>query len=100
MKGSGYDNSYIDFDEYSKDEKFSTLQAQVATPTVVCFSIDRELWFSIDVQSLSPVEWRKTAFDHLVLDKSSKDLLKGLVEQHKKNEEKLMGDVIESKGMV
>ncbi|KAF2028630.1 P-loop containing nucleoside triphosphate hydrolase protein, partial [Setomelanomma holmii] len=50
------------------------------------------------VKHLKEVDWAMTAFDHLVMDKQYKNLLRSLVEQHHSNKGKIVTDVIRGKG--
>lgn len=48
------------------------------------------------IEQLDPIQWNKKAFDQLVLDKRTKELVKALVEVRISAER--MEDVIEGKG--
>ena len=63
------------------------------------FSLEMTQWYTVLLDNLRPLSWNQTAFDHLVLEESTKKMLKGLVEQHKRNQKNVISDVIENKGM-
>jgi hypothetical protein len=50
------------------------------------------------VSKIDEVHWEKKALDHLVLDETAKSMLLGLVQWHSKNKDKILSDVIPSKG--
>ena len=50
----------------------------------------------LNVEQIEPVVWNKTAFERLVLDQKSKELIKALVTVHVSA--KKMGDIISGKG--
>ena len=100
--GGGFDDIYVDFDHVPPYKEFTELQAQLCPSTVNCCVLRTKKWFVVTVPNLHPVEWSTAAFKHLVLEDSIKEMLKGLVEQHKKNKslKRIMSDVIPSKGEV
>ncbi len=50
----------------------------------------------LNVDQIEPVVWNKTAFDRLVLEQKSKEIIKALVTVHVSA--KKMGDIISGKG--
>ena len=98
MRGVGKDDRYLDWDDFDRNERFHALQAQLCPSVVKCFSLTTLEWYSVLVDNLQEIEWKTEAFNHLVLEEASKKMLKGLVEQHKKNKSNVMLDVIEGKG--
>jgi hypothetical protein len=98
--GSGFDNFHQEFDNTAPHEPFTKLQAQLCPSTVHCCVLRTKKWFLVTVKNLRNVEWAKHSFDHLVLDESVKQMIQGLVEQHKKNKGRVLSDVIPSKGQV
>ena len=100
MKGTGYDDRYLELDGQSPHTSFTPIQAQLCPSTVCCFSMNDEKWYTVMVDKVASPEWAKLAFNSLVLDESLKTMLRGLVEQHKKNKGKVMSDIIEKKGKV
>lgn len=60
------------------------------------------MWFRAVVSYLKQVDWIKTAFERLVVEDDTKQLLKGPVEVHKenKNQGRIIHDVIPTKVQV
>lgn len=98
MKGTSKDERYAAWDRFAADSPLEVLQAQLCPSHVFCFSLETLDWYTVLINNLTPAEWTNTAFDHLVLEESTKKMLKGLVEQHKRNKENVLSDVIENKG--
>jgi hypothetical protein len=55
-------------------------------------------WFRISVSKIEDIQWAKDALDQLVLKKSIKSMLLGLVQRHKKDRNEVLSDLIPSKG--
>ena len=96
----GVSDEYKNFDNFNPQEGFSPLQAQLCPSAVSCYSLKSRKWFNICVSKIEEIQWAKEALDHLVLDKSTKTMLLGLVQRHRKNKDEVLSDVIPSKGKV
>ena len=51
---------------------------------------------SLNIETIEPVKWNQMAFDRLVLEEKSKELIKALVTVHVSTNK--MGDIISGKG--
>lgn len=96
----GVSDEYTNFDNFDPRGDFTTLQAQLCPSAVSCYSLKSRKWFNICVSDIKEIHWAKEALDHLVLDKSSKAMLLGLVQRHRKIKDEVLSDVIPSKGKV
>ncbi len=99
--GTGLSHDHVIFDDFQKEKDFSSLQAQLCPSSVICYAIDTHAWFRITISRITDVDWATDALNHLVLEKlQTKEILVRLVQQHKNNKDKILGDVIKSKGKV
>jgi len=96
----GVSDEYTNFDNFDPREEFSPLQARLCPSALSCYSLKSRKWFNICVSKIKEVQWAKEALDHLVLDDSTKMMLLGLVQRHRKNKDEVLSDVIPSKGKV
>ena len=96
----GVSDEYTNFDNFDPGEEFSPLQAQLCPSAVSCYSLKSRKWFNICVSKIKETQWAKEALDHLVVDESTKAMLLGLVQRHRKNKDEVLSDVIPSKGKV
>lgn len=100
IKGGGYDSLYMEYDWHPPEKPITTMQAQLCPSVINCFTLATNKWYLVSVKNLREVSWTTTAFDHLVMDKQYKMLLRGLIEQHRSNKGKILTDVIRGKGKV
>lgn len=100
IKGGGYDSLHMEYDWHPPEKPFTKLQAQLCPSVIHCFTLATNTWHQISVRNLTEVDWSTTAFDHLVMDKQYKMMLRSLVEQHRNNKGKIVTDVIRRKGKV
>lgn len=91
-------DQYSPWDDLDPSHEFGDLQAQLCPPSIRCYTTKSKRWFNIEVSKVKDAMWAKEALDHLVLADSTKSMLLGLVERHKKNMESVLSDVIPSKG--
>ncbi|KAF2100848.1 P-loop containing nucleoside triphosphate hydrolase protein, partial [Rhizodiscina lignyota] len=70
----------------------------LSPPSIRAHAIKSQTWFNIRVAKISDPTWAKEALQHLVLAETTKSMLLGLVEKHKKNMQGGLSDVIPSKG--
>ncbi|KAH8883295.1 P-loop containing nucleoside triphosphate hydrolase protein [Thozetella sp. PMI_491] len=96
--GTGLDQEHTHFDDFAKEKEFSELQSQLCPASVMCYAIKSSTWYIISVSQIGDVDWALDAFDHLVLEQDTKEMLAGLVQQHRHNKDRVLADVIESKG--
>lgn len=93
-------DKYVEFDGIPPSQAFTPLQAALCPSLVNCISLESKVWYQVTVKNLQEVQWSKQAFDHLVLDPGFKEMLRGLVESHRKNRGRVISDVIQGKGKV
>ena len=98
--GTGLDTEHMSFDDFPKDQEFSPLQSQLSPSSVICYAIKSRGWFRISISRIRDVDWATDALKHLVIEPQTKSMLVALVQQHKNNKDKVLGDVIKSKGKV
>ncbi|KAH7393971.1 P-loop containing nucleoside triphosphate hydrolase protein [Phaeosphaeria sp. MPI-PUGE-AT-0046c] len=98
IKGGGYDSVHMEYDWHPPEKPITTMQAQLCPSVINCFTLATNKWYLVSVKNLKEVNWTTTAFDHLVMDKQYKTMLRGLVEQHRSNKNKILADVIRGKG--
>ncbi|VBB76830.1 Putative Putative AAA superfamily ATPases [Podospora comata] len=86
----------------SKDAKkipeFSEEDYLIASPVVLGFSFAEKLWLEFSVSGVKEIQWNETAYDSLVLESKTKDIVKALVESHKYHAAESIDDVIQGKG--
>jgi hypothetical protein len=63
-------------------------------PTVVAYSLVLKVWGRVGVEQLSEIIWDTNAFEHLVLSKAKKTLVRSLVEADQTN---MIKDVVSCK---
>lgn len=100
VKGGGYDSVHIEYDWHPPEKPLTKLQAQLCPSLINCFTLATNTWYQVSIKYLKEVDWSRTAFNHLVMDKQYKDMLRSLVEQHRSHKGKIMTDVIRGKGKV
>ncbi|KAF2459865.1 P-loop containing nucleoside triphosphate hydrolase protein [Lineolata rhizophorae] len=96
--GSGTIDGHEQYDNFTPDHDFDALQARLCPTTVSCYGMTSRRWYVITVESISEAKWANEAIEHLVLDESTKKIVLGLVQQHQKNKDRVLSDVIPSKG--
>jgi SpoVK/Ycf46/Vps4 family AAA+-type ATPase len=69
----------------------------MCSATVFGYSFVHKLWGRFVVNKFSPIKWDKAAYKHLVLDETTKELIKALVEADREDA-KMVGDIITGKG--
>lgn len=97
----GLDNEYQHFDNFQKDKEFSGLQAQLCPSTAYCYAVKSQMWYVIAISRTEEVNWQgEETLKQLVLEENTKKMLISLVRQHQVNKEKVLSDIIPSKGKV
>lgn len=98
--GGGDDQS----DGSSKDDKkievleFTNEEYLIASPVVLGFAFSEKQWLELAVSSVSDINWNENAWESLVLEDGTKDLIKALVESRKYHAANTIDDVIQGKG--
>ena len=105
IKLGDFDERNVDLDNVDAKAGFNDLQAMLCPASLNCFSLTMRKWFALSIKKLEMIEWKKSAWDHLVLDKETKDTIRNLVANHRtksnhSDEEVMTGDVIDRKGSV
>ncbi|KAF5573752.1 AAA family ATPase [Fusarium pseudocircinatum] len=80
-----------------KNETLSTELMMLLPPMIYGFNIVQKRWVKINVEQVKPMEWNKKAFDRLVLDGNSKELIYALVNVQA-SKDKMIDDIIPGKG--
>ena len=93
-------DEYGDFDAHPPSKEFTKLQAQLCPSFLAAFSLKMNRWCLLLIDHLMKTMWNTGATEHLVMEQKQKTRLQGLVTQHSRDEEKIMGDGIDSKGRV
>ncbi|KAG9251874.1 uncharacterized protein F5Z01DRAFT_254431 [Emericellopsis atlantica] len=78
---------------YLTDEEYL-----IASPLVLGFSFAEKQWLEFDVEGIKDISWNDKAWDSLVLEAGTKDLIKALVESRKFSAATTIDDVIQGKG--
>ena len=76
-------DEYTQFDDSDDLVHFSTLHAQLAPSTALCYALKSRAWFRISISKIEDIQWAKEALDPLVLKNSIKCMLLGLVQRHR-----------------
>ncbi|KAI0593002.1 hypothetical protein F4775DRAFT_597652 [Biscogniauxia sp. FL1348] len=77
---------------------FSDEEYLIASPVVLGFAFPEKLWLEFTVSGVKEISWNKGAYDSLVLEPKTKDIVKALVESHKYHAAESIDDVIQGKG--
>ncbi|KAF5243476.1 hypothetical protein FAUST_2832 [Fusarium austroamericanum] len=91
-EGSGKD------DEKKDVPKFTDEEYLIASPVVLGFAFSEKQWLELAVSGASDIKWNEKAWDSLVLEDSTKDLIKALVKSRKYHAANTIDDVIQGKG--
>ncbi|ETS86639.1 hypothetical protein PFICI_00467 [Pestalotiopsis fici W106-1] len=96
----GFDETYAKYDKCSPEDEFDALQAQLCPSQLYCCAIRTTKWYVATIASLKPIQWKREAIDNLVVNPNTKKVLRGLVEEHKKNrsQDEIISDFIPDKG--
>ncbi|KAF2188502.1 hypothetical protein K469DRAFT_566041 [Zopfia rhizophila CBS 207.26] len=100
-----YDDEIQDSDRYDPfppsvkvDSEMDAESLMLLPSTLKGFEIKDKKWIKLYVDQLHPVEWNKKAFERLVLDKKSKEMINALVSVHVQTASNRMHDIIRGKG--
>lgn len=87
--------------EGSADDKpltFSDDEYLMASPVVLGFAFSEKQWLEFTVDSIRDIVWNDTAWDSLVSEPETKDLVQALVKSRKYHAANTIDDVIQGKG--
>ncbi|KAF9764611.1 hypothetical protein IL306_002780 [Fusarium sp. DS 682] len=91
----------LKFDDWpvnlNRHEMPSEQAMMLLPPMIYGFNIEQKRWVSLDVEKIKPMKWNKKAFDRLVLDSKTKELIYALVDVQT-SKDKNMDDIIAGKG--
>ncbi|GJN79242.1 hypothetical protein PLIIFM63780_002755 [Purpureocillium lilacinum] len=84
--------TYTDVTAFSEDTLL------IASPVVLGFSFAEKQWLELSVSGIGEIKWNDKAWDSLVLETATKDLIKALVQSRKYHAAQTIDDVIQGKG--
>ncbi|KAK9791916.1 hypothetical protein SCARD494_07323 [Seiridium cardinale] len=85
-------------DDKPSSREFAEEEYLIASPVVLGFAFAEKLWLELSVSGVSEISWNESAYDSLVLEPKTKDIVKALVESHKYHAAESIDDVIQGKG--
>ncbi|KAJ5042279.1 uncharacterized protein L3040_004831 [Drepanopeziza brunnea f. sp. 'multigermtubi'] len=77
---------------------FTDEEYLIASPVVLGFAFAEKMWLEFTVSGVKEIVWNEGAYDSLVLENNTKDIVKALVESHKYHPAESIDDVIQGKG--
>jgi hypothetical protein len=98
--GGGEDDS----ESHGKDEEksdvleFTDEEYLIASPVVLGFAFSEKQWLELAVSGVNDIKWNEKAWDSLVLEDGTKELIKALVKSRKYHAANTIDDVIQGKG--
>jgi hypothetical protein len=87
-----------DEDEEAINRIFSDDDYLITSPVVLGFCFAEKQWLEFEVSCVSDIKWNDQAWDSLVLEPKTKDLIKALVVSRKYSAANTIDDVIQGKG--
>ncbi|PNP83567.1 hypothetical protein FNYG_03130 [Fusarium nygamai] len=87
-----------DDDEDVDTVDFTDEDYLIASPVVLGFSFSEKQWLEFAVSCVNEIKWNEKAWDSLVLEDGTKDLIKALVKSRKYHAANTIDDVIQGKG--
>lgn len=102
--GEGGEDSKKTTEEKENDGKSEKQQDWIdedyllASPVILGFAFSEKLWLEFSVSAVSEIEWNDQAWDSLVLESETKDLIQALVKARKYHGSQTIDDVIRGKG--
>ncbi len=101
MVGTGLDPEHLGFDDFRRRKSSADCRRSYRPSSVIAYAIKARAWFRISISRITDVDWATSALDHLVLLKiGPRTCWSRPVEQHWSNKDKILSDVIKSKGKV
>ncbi|PSN67617.1 hypothetical protein BS50DRAFT_609566 [Corynespora cassiicola Philippines] len=86
----------IYMEEMSNSEPPTAPEIYLFPPMIAGFSLRRKRWIDLEVDNITEVLWNKKAFDHLVADDKTKELVQALMADRISNHQNT--DLIHGKG--
>jgi len=77
---------------------FTDEEFLIASPVVLGFAFAEKLWLEFTVSGIKDIVWNEGAYESLVLEDNTKEIVKALVESHKYHPAESIDDVIQGKG--
>ncbi|KAM0425124.1 hypothetical protein ACHAPT_009684 [Fusarium lateritium] len=84
--------------EEAETFEFTDEEYLIASPVFLGFSFSEKHWLELSVSGISDIKWNDKAWDSLVLQPGTKDLIKALVKSRKYHAANTIDDVIQGKG--
>ncbi|KAJ9131625.1 AAA family ATPase [Pleurostoma richardsiae] len=81
----------------ARDADISDEMLMILPASTPAFYLDGKKWTELNVEDFHPVDWNKRAFERLVLDSRTKDMISALVDVQRSRDKK-MDDIITGKG--
>ncbi|KAJ2904467.1 hypothetical protein MKZ38_007998 [Zalerion maritima] len=98
-EGNGEGKSKDEGDETEEEPpEFTDEEYLIASPVVLGFAFAEKLWLEFTVSGIKEIQWNQQAYESLVLEPKTKDIVKALVESHKYHAAESIDDVIQGKG--
>ncbi|KAI0832276.1 hypothetical protein F5Y06DRAFT_281118 [Hypoxylon sp. FL0890] len=94
---NGEDGSGDD-DKDTNPPVFTDEEYLIASPVVLGFAFAEKLWLEFTVSGIKEISWNEHAYDSLVLQPNTKEIVRALVESHKYHPAESIDDVIQGKG--
>ncbi|KAF4997172.1 hypothetical protein FGRMN_4067 [Fusarium graminum] len=91
-KGEGADDGDDDALEFTDEEYL------IASPVVLGFAFSEKQWLELAISGVNDIKWDEKAWDSLVLEDDTKELIKALVTSRKYHAANTIDDVIQGKG--
>lgn len=96
-QGSGKEDR-VDEEGVKSLPEFTDEEYLMASPVVLGFAFSEKQWLEFTVSGVKDISWNEKAWDSLVLEDGTKDLIKALVESRKYHAATTIDDVIQGKG--
>lgn len=93
VKEDGTDCGEEPNSRYFADEEYL-----IASPIILGFAFAEKLWVELSVSGIKEISWNESAYESLVLEPKTKDIVRALVESHKYHAAESIDDVIQGKG--
>ncbi|KAJ4194865.1 hypothetical protein NW755_002285 [Fusarium falciforme] len=84
--------------EEAETFEFTDEEYLIASPVFLGFSFSEKHWLELSVSGIGEIKWNDKAWDSLVLEPETKDLIKALVKSRKYHAANTIDDVIQGKG--
>ncbi|KAF5025924.1 hypothetical protein F66182_1959 [Fusarium sp. NRRL 66182] len=85
-------------DEKTDNLEFTDEEYLIASPVVLGFAFSEKQWLELAISGVNDIKWNDKAWDSLVLENGTKDLIKALVTSRKYHATNTIDDVIQGKG--